>query len=88
MKGLTFKKVCTIIEKSQILIKKDGTHPTADEIFNYSPTGELFMIWEWWYQAKIVLLLKAINECDGFLYSSSLQAILDRWEKAFTLKGA
>lgn len=24
---------------------------TADDIFNYSPTGELFKIWEWWETA-------------------------------------
>lgn len=27
-------------------------HVTAEQIFNYSPTGELFMIWEWYDEAK------------------------------------
>jgi hypothetical protein len=88
MKGLTLKRVCTIIEKSKVLIKNDGTNPTADEIWNYSPTGELFMIWEWWYQAKMKLLIDAIMECDGLLYNSSPAALLARVEKLYTLKGA
>ena len=39
--------ICEVIETSGILKKKDGSNPSAIEIFNYSPTGELFMINEW-----------------------------------------
>lgn len=76
MKGLTFEKVCTILEKSKTLTKSDGTHPTAKEIWNYSPTGELFMIWEWWFRLRLELLLKAITESDGLLTSSDPMAII------------
>lgn len=73
---LTFEKVCIILEKAKTLTKPDSTHPTADEIFNYSPTGELFMIWEWWFQTRVGLLLKAIVESDGLLTSSDPMAII------------
>ena len=31
-----------------------GHRVTPIQIFNYSPTGELFMIWEWYEEAKFV----------------------------------
>lgn len=54
----TYKEMCETIEKADILRKKDGTKPTAQEIWNYSPTGELFMIHEWYEEAQAVLAEK------------------------------
>jgi hypothetical protein len=52
---MTIVDMCETIAKAKILCKSDGTHPTAVEIFNYSPTGELFMIWIWYDDAKLAL---------------------------------
>jgi len=52
MSAITLKQMCETIANTRLLTKKDGSHPTAEEIFNYSPTGELFMIWEWYAMAK------------------------------------
>lgn len=48
----TLKEACELIAEQKILVKKDGTHPTWKEVFEYSPRGELFMIWEWYQIAK------------------------------------
>lgn len=56
---MTLKEVCEEIEKSQILIRADGRHPTAREIYEYSPTGELIMLNEWYEIAKVVNQKKA-----------------------------
>ena len=56
---ITFLDMCKVIVKSGILRKQDGTPPTAEEIWNYSPNGELFMIFEWYKVAKKVLSEKA-----------------------------
>jgi hypothetical protein len=45
---MTIKEMCEVIERAEILQRTDGTRPTAREIFNYSRTGELAMIWEWY----------------------------------------
>lgn len=44
---VTYKEACEIISKSKIL-EKDGVNPTWEQIWNYSPTGELDMIDEWY----------------------------------------
>ena len=49
---MTYKEMCEVIEKSKILVRSDGSHPTAEEIFKYSPSGELFMVHEWYARAK------------------------------------
>lgn len=46
------REMCETIERSKILVRRDGSYPTAKEIFEYSPTGELYMIWEWYDIAK------------------------------------
>ena len=48
--GLTYKEMCEFISWSG-MFKREGKPLTAEEIFNYSPTGELFMITEWHAQA-------------------------------------
>jgi hypothetical protein len=52
---MTCKEICEVIVAADILRKRSGTAPTAEEIFGYSPTGELFMLGEWFAQAKHVL---------------------------------
>ena len=59
-KKLSMKEMCEAVAESQTLSKKDGTSPTADEIFNYSSTGELYMIFVW-YDA-IMEIAKRIRE--------------------------
>lgn len=49
---MTFREVCEVIAHSGVLKKKDGSQPNGEEIFNYSPTGELYMIWEWYGLAE------------------------------------
>lgn len=47
----TGKQMCETIVEAKILEKRDGTSPTAEEIWNYSSTGELYMIFEWYQDA-------------------------------------
>jgi hypothetical protein len=51
---MTFKAMCEEIVAADFLRKKDGTAPTAEEIWRYSPTGELYMIFEWYETALVV----------------------------------
>lgn len=51
----TGKQMCEHIVKADFLRKKDGSRPTADEIWRYSPTGELFMVFAW-YEAACKIL--------------------------------
>jgi len=50
-KHTTVKEICEFIAKTKILTRDDGTHPNAKEIFNYSPSGELYKLWEWSFAA-------------------------------------
>lgn len=50
----TMKEICEEIERANFLRKGDGTAPTAVEIFNCSPTGELFQVFEWYETAKVI----------------------------------
>jgi hypothetical protein len=53
---MTMKEACEIIAQARILVRSDGiTFPTAEEIYMYSSTGELYMIWTWLAIAKVVL---------------------------------
>ena len=51
----TMKEMCEVIVTADILRKKDGTAPTAMEIFESSPTGELYQVFMWYEMAKSVL---------------------------------
>jgi len=42
---LTMRQMCETIERAGFLAKPDGSLMTAPEIFEYSPTGELSMVW-------------------------------------------
>lgn len=46
--GITVKEICERIVEANILEKPDGSTYTPMEIWNYSSTGELFMIFEWY----------------------------------------
>lgn len=56
---MTMKDMCDTIVESGILKRKDGSSPTSEEIFHYSPTGELFMIFGWYEIALLVLKARA-----------------------------
>jgi len=60
---MTGKEVCELIVKADFLRKPDGTAPTADEIWESSPTGELYQVFQWFEQAKLIIGLR-----DGILY--------------------
>lgn len=47
----TFHEMAEAVEKVGQMQKRDGTKPTAAEIFNSSPTGELFQVAEWYRSA-------------------------------------
>ena len=55
--AMTFKDMCDVIVSAKFLCNKDGTLRTSEEVFNYSATGELYMIFEW-YQIALVMLEK------------------------------
>lgn len=57
--NLTMRDLCEHIVKADILQFNDGTSPTAEEIFNYSPSGELSQVFVWYEIACEVLGHKA-----------------------------
>lgn len=52
---VTMKQMCETIERSAILRRPDGTVPTAEETYQYSPKGELSAIFSWYQSARIRL---------------------------------
>jgi hypothetical protein len=61
VKSISMKDMCETIVESHLLMRPDGTPPTAEEIFNYSPTGELYMVFEWY---EMALILIKINKTE------------------------
>jgi hypothetical protein len=51
----TMKEMCDVIVEADFLRKEDGTKPTAEEIFNYSPSGELSQVFFLYYEALAIL---------------------------------
>lgn len=50
--GFTMQVMCEHIVKADILqFRGDKASPTAEEIFNYSPSGELYMVFQWFNEA-------------------------------------
>jgi hypothetical protein len=50
--GVTMQEMCEHIVNADILqFKDDGTSPKAEEIFNYSRSGELYMVFKWYEEA-------------------------------------
>lgn len=52
---VTLKGMCEEIAALNLLRKPDGTALTPEEVFNYGPTGELYMVFEWY---ELVLAVK------------------------------
>ena len=70
----TFREMCETIAHAHFLIKKNGSYATAEEIFNYSPTGELWMIFHW-YEVAIFVNSKR-TELKQILYDMATQGSL------------
>ncbi len=56
----TFQEMCEIIAEANhrrpfLRFVDDGSLPTAEEIFHYSPTGELAKLFDWYEMAECVL---------------------------------
>ena len=68
----TGKEMCETIVKADFLRKPDGTAPTASEIWNYSSTGELFMVFQWYEQAKICLTMLAPDKGQAEVVKDNL----------------
>ena len=60
---MSYKKMCGVIAKAGILSFKDGVPATAEEIFNYSSTGELYMIQAWFMEA--IAALRMMGRLDN-----------------------
>jgi hypothetical protein len=72
--------MCDVIVRADILRKKDGSKLTAEEIFNYSPTGELYEIFSWYEYAQKVIaaqdsIIAAVQLC-GPEFVSEIKSIL------------
>ncbi len=52
---MTCKDMCETIVEAGFLIKRNGKHPTAREIFEYSSRGELWEIFFWHQEALVIL---------------------------------
>ncbi len=50
---MTYREMCEAIERAGIVRRADGTAPTEREIFEYSPTGELDRVHEWYAMALL-----------------------------------
>ena len=57
----TIKEMCETIVKADFLRNQDGSSPTAEQIFNSSPSGELFQVFEWYEDAKQILESKDMS---------------------------
>jgi hypothetical protein len=54
-RALTFKEMCETIVEANLFQNRDGSIPTAEDIFNRSPTGALGWIMLWYEVAKALL---------------------------------
>ena len=48
---MTGKQMAYHIAKAEILTNPNGTHPTADEIWNTTPMNQLYMMQTWYEEA-------------------------------------
>lgn len=51
---ITMKQMCEAIVEADFLRFKDGRKPTPEEVFNYSPSGELYQVFAW-YDVAVAL---------------------------------
>lgn len=61
----TFKEMCEYISDSKLYTKDNGENMTAEDIWNYSPNGELFHIFRWYKTCKMSEELNGL--ADGSL---------------------
>lgn len=61
---MTYMEMCKTIEKAAILTRRDGSKPTANEIWNYSPSGEIYMLHVWYGIAVAALSTKEEASCS------------------------
>ncbi len=59
---MTGKEMCERIVEAGILRKPDGTAPTAEEVWNSSPSGELAQVAAWYEEAVAVLAARQATE--------------------------
>ncbi len=64
--GPTVKEMCETIATAGVIKKHNGEAYTAEEIFNYSPSGELSMVFLWYS------MVQALNKVDA-----SIEALLE-----------
>jgi len=53
--GLTGKQMCEAIVEAGFLNHLDGRKLTGEEVWNSSPSGELFQVFEWYLFARDIL---------------------------------
>lgn len=62
---VTMKEVCKTIVEADFLRLPDGSAPSAEEIYNSSPTGELFHVFDWYEQAKLIINERSNSKIQG-----------------------
>lgn len=63
MRKMTMQDMCKEIERAGFIVNRSGEPASAKEIYEYSPTGELGMIWGWYELAKVVNSIKEDQPC-------------------------
>lgn len=58
---ISYEHCCKTIVEADFLVKKDGSKPTWEEIFNSSPSGELFHVHTWYWQALCLIQERKID---------------------------
>jgi hypothetical protein len=48
---MTGIQMCRHIAKAELILKPDGRYPTAEEIWNNTPTSELYKMNSWYEEA-------------------------------------
>jgi len=76
--SITWFDICRLISKAEVARRKDGGgFPTPAEIWENSPTGELFMLWEWFPVAANKLGIRASMDNSEENSAVCLNCILD-----------
>lgn len=58
----TYREACELIAESKLLVDQDGNHPSAEEIFRYSPSGELSDIPFWYEEARALMGMPSLAD--------------------------
>jgi len=59
---ITMKHMCEKIVEAGIVVKKDGSKPTPEDVFKISPSGELWPVFRLYYIALEKLKMGAGDE--------------------------